>query len=201
MIADIGDNDAKHGQRTLYFVEEPVPEKPGPADLSWKVDYRYPDGPRDSESATIDTAAHRALILSKRDIPPQLYSVPLQAEPGVTVTATALGTVTSLPAPSRRDIELAPINMDWYWQPVGMDISDDNLAAVILTYHAVYYYRRQPHQDWPEALNAKPLRIAFGNLENAEAVAFGDENRTVVITGENEHSRILRIDLAGETGK
>ena len=197
MIADIGDNFASRPQRTLYFVEEPAPGLEDSVPLSWKVDYRYPDGPRDAESAAIDTDGQRALILSKRDIPPRLYSVPLRPERGDTITATTLGTVNSLPAPSRRDIELAPDNLDWHWQPVGMDISDDNLAAVILTYRAVYYYRRQARQDWPEALNAAPLRIALGDLENAEAVAFGDGGKTVFVTGENEHSRVLRVDLAG----
>ncbi len=199
MIADIGDNDARHRQRTLYFVEEPRPEKKGKATIDWQVDYEYPDGPRDAEAAAVDSANQRALILSKRDIPPLLYEVPLQTDSDQKVTATWLGAINSLPRPSRQDIEYAPKTKDWHWQPVGMDISQDNLAAVILTYRAVYYYERQPGQDWFDALNTRPVRISLGSFKNAEAIAFGDDKRTVFVTGENKHSRLLHIDLLGVT--
>jgi len=195
MVADIGDNDAKRDHRTLYFVEEPTPQDKSKEELSWQLRYTYPDGPRDAEAAAIDIENHRALILSKRDRPPRLYEVPLQAETDAELTATWLGTINSLYQPTRQEVELAPLIKDWFWQPVGMDISEDNLAAVILTYRAVYYYQRQPGQDWLEALNSKPVRVGLGNFENAESIAFGDDERTVFVTGENKHSRLLRIDF------
>jgi endonuclease/exonuclease/phosphatase family metal-dependent hydrolase len=195
MVADIGDNDAERDHRTLYFVEEPAPQKKGEEKLGWQVDYAYPDGPRDSEAAAIDIENSRALILSKRDVPPRLYEVPLQTDTDEVLAATWLGTINSLYQPTRQEVELAPVAKDWFWQPVGMDISEDNLAAVILTYRAVYYYQRQPGQDWLEALNSKPARISLGNFENAESIAFGDDKRSVFVTGENKHSRLLRIDF------
>ncbi|MCJ7591805.1 MAG: hypothetical protein MUO51_10700, partial [Woeseiaceae bacterium] len=86
---------------------------------------------------------------------------------------------------------------DWHWQPVGMDISADGLVAVILTYRHVYYYRRQADQDWFAALNTTPVQVSLGNFKNAESIAFGDDKRTVFVTGENKHSRLLRIDFSG----
>lgn len=203
MIADIGDNDARRKQRTLYFVREPQAEFEAKATTDWEVTYRYPDGPRDAESAAVDVANRRALVLSKRDIPPRLYEVPLQYEapPGADadepLTARSLGPIASLPRPSRQDVEFAPKTDNWYWQPVGMDISDDGLAAVVLTYTAVYYYQRAAGQDWVEAFRARPLRIGIGNFKNAEAVAFADDARTVVVTGENRHSLLIEVDLQG----
>ena len=76
-----------------------------------------------------------------------------------------------------------------------MDISADNRAAVIMTYRAVYYYLRRDGQDWFDALNTKPIRIGLGNFRNAEAVAFGDDRRTVYVTGEDVNARLLRVDL------
>jgi endonuclease/exonuclease/phosphatase family metal-dependent hydrolase len=76
-----------------------------------------------------------------------------------------------------------------------MDISADNRAAVILTYRAVYYFLRRPDQDWFAAFNTQPIRIGLGNFPNAEAVAFADDNRTVVVTGENRNALLLRVDL------
>ena len=195
MVADIGDNDAKRKHRTLYFVEEPLAEKNGEAPVAWSVNYRYPDGPRDAESAAVDTESETVLILSKRDLPPVLYSVPLRPAADEVVEAQRLGPMTSLRRPSRQEVESAPANKSWDWQPVGMDISADNRAAVILTYEEVYYYERQADQNWLDALNGTAFRVSLGNFENAESIAFGDADRTVFVTGENKHSRLLRADL------
>jgi hypothetical protein len=197
MIADIGDNDAIHAQRSLFFVEEPVPGKRDKIKLGWRLDFQYPDGPRDAESAAVDIDARRALILSKRDVPPVLYAIPLRGEPGKTVVATKLGAVKSLTSPTQQDVDLAAVQNDWFWQPVGMDISQDNRAAVILTYRAVFYFERRADQSWLSALNTKPLQIGLGDFKNAEAVAFGDNNRTVVVTGENKNSIVLSVSLKG----
>ncbi len=198
LVADIGDNDARHKKRKLYVVEEPEVEKSGKARVAWRIDFRYPDGPRDAESAAVDIENQRVLVLSKRDIPPVLYEVPLVPEDDKTVTATWLGVITSLPRPSRQDVQFAPKTKDWHWQPVGMDISADNRAAVILTYRAVYYYTRQPGQDWFDALNQKPRRVSIGNFRNAEAIAFANDKRSVIVTGENRHSRLLLINFDEE---
>ena len=198
LVADIGDNDARFKTRTLYVVEEPVAAKNEKARVAWRVKFRYPDGPRDAESVAVDIENQRALVLTKRDIPPVLYELPLQpADDDEKLRAKWLGTIRSLPPPSRQDVEFAPKTKDWHWAPVGMDISADNLAAVILTYRAVYYYTRQPDQDWFDALNTRPKRVSLGNFKNAEAIAFGNDTRMVVVTGENKHSPLLLIDFNG----
>lgn len=195
LIADIGDNDARRKSRTLYIVEEPKAAKKEKEKIAWQIDFKYPNGPRDAEAAAVDIENERALILSKRDIPPALYELPLEPDSDKKVMAKWLGTIRSLPAPSRQDVEFAPKTKDWHWRPVGMDISGDNLAAVILTYRAVYYYTRQADQDWFDALNTRPRRVSLGNFRNAEAIAFGDDSRRVIVTGENRHSPILLIDF------
>ncbi len=194
LVADIGDNDRRYKKRTLYIAKEPRTDE-DKTRVDWEIDFEYPNGPRDAEAAAVDIDNERVLILSKRDIPPALYELPLRGGGDGKVTATWLGTIDSLPRPSRRDVEFAPQTKDWHWQPVGMDISEDNRAAVILTYRAVYYYLRRPGQDWFDALNSRPVRIGLGNFRDAEAVAFGDAARTVYVTGEGRHPRLLRIDL------
>jgi endonuclease/exonuclease/phosphatase family metal-dependent hydrolase len=194
MVADIGDNDLRHKTRTLYFLKEPKTGK-NKTTVDWEVRFKYPNGRRDAEAAAVDIDNERVLVLSKRDIPPSLYELPLRIDDDKKITANWLGTIDSLPKPSRRDVEFALKTKDWHWQPVGMDISQDNRAAVIMTYRAVYYYLRRPDQGWFEALNSKPIRISLGNFKNAEAVAFADDRRTVMVTGENKNSLLLRVDL------
>ncbi len=194
MVADIGDNNLRHKSRTLYFLKEPKAGK-DKTTVDWKVRFKYPNGPRDAEAAAVDIDNERVLVLSKRDIPPSLYELPLRNDDDKKITAKWLGTIDSLPKPSRQDVEFAPKTKDWHWQPVGMDISQDNRAAVILTYRAVYYYLRRPDQTWFDALNSKPIRIGLGNFTHAEAVAFADNRRTIMVTGEHKHSLLLRVDL------
>ncbi len=194
MVADIGDNLSRHKSRKLYFLKEPESGKKSTT-VDWEVSFRYPDGPRDAEAAAIDIASERVLILSKRDIPPALYEVPLRTDDDEKVTARWLGTISGLPQPSRQDVEFAPRTKDWHWQPSAMDISEDNRAAAVLTYRAVYYFLRRPGQDWYDAFNTKPIRIGLGNFINAEAVAFADDHRTVVVTGENRNALLLRVNL------
>lgn len=198
LVADIGDNDAKRGKRTLYVVREPA-DGDDRAKVDWEIDYEYPDGPRDAESAAVDVENERVLILSKRDIPPVLYEVPLRPSGDGKVSARWLGTVTSLEHPTRRDVEFASRTKDWHWQPTAMDISADNRAAIILTYRYLYYFLRRPDQGWHEALNSTPIRVSLGNFRNAEAAAFADDARTVIVTGEDVHARVLRVDL-GRSG-
>jgi len=124
-----------------------------------------------------------------------MYELPLRPDDDKKVTAKWLGTIDSLPRPRRQDVEFATKSKNWHWQPVGMDISADNRAAVIQTYRAVYYYLRRDGQDWFEALNSKPIRVSVGNFQNAEAVAFADDQRTVMVTGENKNALLLRVDL------
>jgi hypothetical protein len=201
LVADIGDNDAKHQIRTLYIVKEPAAKKKDSEKLDWRIDFRYPGGPRDAESIAVDIEKQRVLLLSKRDIPPILYELPLHQETDDVVVARPLGAITSLPRPSRQDVEFAPKTKDWYWQPVGMDISADNRAAAILTYRALFYYERAPGQDWFDALNTKPRRVSIGNLRNAEAIAFGNDQRTVIVTGESKNSPILAINFKKDSAK
>jgi len=195
LVADIGDNDARHKTRTLYIVKEPKAKKKDQEKVDWRIDFKYPNGPRDAEAVAVDVENKRALVLTKRDIPPMLYELPLGESDDGKVTAKWLGHVRSLPPPTRQDVEFAPKTKDWHWQPVGMDFSADNLAAVILTYRAVYYYERRPQEDWFDALNKRPRRVGLGGFRNAEAIAFADDKRSVIVTGENRHSPLLLINF------
>lgn len=198
LVADIGDNDAKRKSVKLYLVEEPN------LDIDHKVEvaahreikFRYADGPRDAEALAVD--GERALILTKRDLPPRLYSVPLYSELDEPIEAELLGSVTTLPRPNRQDAEFAPMTGDWPWQPTAMDIASDGSAIAILTYSAVYYYANDNADDWLATLQRPPLRFDLRNVRDAEAIAFGADGQTLYVTVEKKHAPILRIDMLSE---
>ena len=203
LVADIGDNDAKRKSVRLYVVAEPdlsddvlVQQK-----AEQEIRFRYPDGPRDAEAIAVDVENERALILSKRDLPPKLYAVPLRADSDDAIDAELLGTVTTLPKPSRRDVEFAPKTKQWHWQPTAMDIADDGSAIVILTYSAVYFFTRENGEDWLSALQRPPLAFPIDNIRDAEAIAFAPGGESIFVTVEKKHAPIVRIDFVGETGQ
>ena len=198
VAADIGDNDSDRDDLRLYVVAEPDLEKGQrlSAVPDWQVDFGYPDGPRDAESLAVDANERRAYVLSKRDLPPRLYSLPIDApEDGAPVTADYLGPVTSLPPPPPEDIAAARRNLDWHWQPTAMDFSADGRRAAVLTYRAVYLYTRDDDQSWYDALNAEPQRFDIGGIRDAESLAFAADGRSLLLTVERQHAPLFRVDL------
>jgi len=197
LIADIGDNESKRDVVSLYVVAEPDLQSSGKhkARVSWRIDFSYPDGPRDAESVAVDAENELIYVLSKRDIPATLYQLPLRPETDAVLIATRLGSVTGIPKPSRQDVEFAPKTKDWYWQPTALDISADNLSATILTYGAVYYFERGADEDWLAALRKPSAAVRLGKYRGAESVAFDDDNHSVYVTFEKKHASILRIDF------
>lgn len=196
LIADIGDNEARRKDVTLYIVEEPDPAEDA-IDIAWEIEYTYPEGPRDAEAIAVDVAAEQILVLSKRDIPARLYSLPLQPETGDRITAEFLSLIASLPQPSQRDVNNALANKDWHWQPTGMDVDAGSSALLILTYRGVYYYARQRDESWLDATMRSPLGVSLGKYRNAEAIAFAVSGDLAFVTTEKKHAPLLHIDLQG----
>jgi len=182
LIADIGDNEHRRKDVTLYVVEEPDVGD-NKSKIAWEFDFRYPDGPTDAEAIAVDVANERILILSKHDVPAVLYELPLRPVKDKNVVAKRIGAVARLP------------------QPSGMDINADGSAAVIVTYDAVFYYPRDPGQDWQKTLSQAPFGLSLGKIKNAEAVAFTDRGDAAYITTEQRHAPLLRVDLSGATSK
>jgi hypothetical protein len=200
LIADIGDNDGKRKDVRIYVVEEPKPGK-SKVDYAWRLDFEYPEGPRDAEAVAVDVENRRVLVLTKRDIPALLYSVPLVPKSKKRETATRLGVVGSLPQPSRRDVEFAPKTDDYFWQPTSMDISGDGRRAAILTYGGVYLYERLSNQPWLDTLQRQPVVVSKTRNREAESVAFNATGDAVYITLEQRNSPLFRLSLDGAPGE
>jgi endonuclease/exonuclease/phosphatase family metal-dependent hydrolase len=196
LIADIGDNEAKRKDVTLYVIEEPDLDN-GKVKIAWEFDFRYPDGPRDAEAIAVDAANERIIVMSKRDIPAVLYELPLRPIKDKDIVAKRIGVMSSLPQPRRQDVTSAPLTDNWYWQPSAMDIKADGSAAIVVTYEAVYYYPRAANQDWQDALSQPPYGLGLGRIKNVEAVAFSDSGDAAFITAEQQHAPLLRVDLGG----
>ncbi len=195
VAADIGDNDGSRKDVRLYVIEEPEAgdDKVKPA---WRIEFTYPEGPRDAESVAIDVENERVLVLTKRDVPALLYALPLQPGTKKRIHAERLGVVASLPQPSRSDLEFARQANSWHWQPTSMDISNDGLQAVVLTYGGVYLYPRSAGQGWLEALQQPPLVVSRSANRQAESVAFDASGDSIFITLEQRNAPLFRLPVS-----
>lgn len=197
LIADVGDNGGIRDEAQLHFARPPAG---GDAAVTAyrHLRLRYPDGARDVEALAIDQETGTAYLLSKRTVPAELYSLPLDGDED-TVVARRVGVITSLPRPSNDDLRLAPVLNDWFWQPTAMDFSSDGRMAVILTYRGVYLFARGSGEDWLAALNGSARFFGLPPNTSAESVCITRDE--VMVTFEGRHAPVYRIpvDAAGWT--
>jgi hypothetical protein len=203
LIADVGDNDRRHARYTLYVVEEPNLDRDrlpfsSRAEVAWRIDFSYPDGSHDAEGVAVDVAAGEILILTKREDPPILFSLPLSAAAaGRFVTAKPVGTVDRIPPPSNQDRQHD--FGQFYSQPTALDLSPDGRTMVMLTYRHAYLFSRMPGASWTSAVGSRPAIIHLPPphdcraLRQREAICFSPDAMSLMITSEGDHPGIFAV--------
>lgn len=204
LVADFGDNRQRRDAHTLYVVEEPrlVGERldeSAIADVVWRIDFSYPDRPHDAESAAVDSADEKVLVLTKRDDPPLLFEVPLKPSPADSlVTARKITNVDRIPSPSLEDLT-RKYGM-FYSQPTALDLSPDGRLAAVLTYKYAYLFHRGSGDSWAAAFSRDPVPIPlplardFADLSQREAICFTLDGRALLATSEGQGAGIYRLD-------
>jgi len=201
VIGDIGDNRQVRKRVSLYFLAEPTPgHDADEVQVLHRLRFSYPDGPRDVESMAYDPASSSILLLSKRDQPPRLYSLPLdlalwQHE----LEAEFLGEVPGFRPPTRADILRNPRRGLWVSQPTGMDISPDGRMATVITYRSLYLFRRDASESWPEAFGKPPQEWVGPPGSHDEAVSFSLDGRAIFVSAEGQPAPLYRLDLSDQT--
>ena len=202
VISDSGDNERRRKTIQLYFYPLPVRDGAGRLPtglkLNHRIDLRYPDGPRDCESAAFDPVGQRILLVTKRDVPPRIYGIDLDAalvQPDAELAF--LGEMARLRAPTPLDLIRDPGRGAWVSQPTGMDISADGRVAAVITYRSLYLFQRRPAESWPDALSRTPREIEGPPGFYEEAVSFSRDRQNIMVTSERLPAAIYRLDLSG----
>ncbi len=185
LVADIGDNRARHDTCRLYIIEEPRLtgnrfERSATTTPSWTIAFKYPDGSHDAEAIAVDLVNDRILILTKREKVPLLFSIPLAPpETDDPRTARLLAKIDQIPPPTSGDL-LSPYGR-YRSQPTAMDLSPDGLMLLILTYKHAYLLRRQAGQPWHELAAVDetivPLPQKALGLVQREAACFSPDSK------------------------
>jgi hypothetical protein len=185
LIGDIGDNGAVRDHVSLWRIEEPDPaRRPSRSAHAERIDFRYEDGPRDSEAMTVDLARQEVLIISKRTVPPVLYRLPLAATGGVHV-ARRLAALEGIPQPSADEIARGGRVARFRAQVTAASLDCSGTGLMVLTYDGLHRYRREPGQDWAEALPGQvPATVPLRLLPQAEAMSFDATCRNLYVGSE-----------------
>jgi hypothetical protein len=197
VIADVGDNQHKRKDVELYFFAEPAPDEFATNhEAIHRLKLSYPDGPRDVESVAYDPSSESILLLSKRDLPPRLYAIPLdRALAEKELEAEFLAEVPGFRPPTKQDILTHPKRGLWVSQPTGMDISPDGSLAAVLTYRSLYLFQREDGETWAEAFQRHPREFVGPPGTHDEAVAFSADGKTIYVTTERRPAPIYRLEL------
>ena len=205
LIADVGDNKARYDTVTLYVVREPELnadqfDAAAVVDISWRIDFHYPDGPRDAEAVAVDVRTATVLIVSKRDARPRVYTLPLKPPDTIApITAAKVGKIDHLPAPGINDLVHA--YGAFRSQPTALDMSPDGTRAVLLTYKHAYLFHLVIGDGWGRTLMQNgeviflPLPEASEKLRQREAVCFGADGRTLFVTSEGVGAGIYSVEI------
>jgi hypothetical protein len=197
LIGDVGDNNAIRSNITFYVIEEPdtltraipfsINVKP-----AWRINATYPDGARDCEAVAVDQIREEIILLSKRDTPPRLYSLPLSKSSGL-VTASFVGAVSSIPAPTANDLD-EPYGKNRN-RPTGLDISLDGSRIGVLTYKDSYLFTKDGNASWLETLNSRPKIIDIPQLKQAEAGGFSLNGNSWIVGSEQLPAVLVKTNL------
>lgn len=184
-IGEIGDNNAQHGNYTIYRLPEPrnLTDVPGGVE---RINFRYPDGARDAETLLIDPQTKDLYIVSKREARVHLYRLPYPQSTTETMTAEALG---ELPF---NGTQLATMI-------TGGTISSDGSEILLRSYLFVYYWSRGKGQSVADAMQRTTARELTNRIEpQSEAICFDRDNRGFFTLSERANAPSVTLNYYGK---
>ena len=207
LVGDVGDNFRWRTSLRLFVLPEPDYNKPVSGEavkIAWWFRFRYPDGFRDCEALAVDEATQEIILIAKRVIPAEVYSVPLKPEqasaPGedaVIVTARHLADLGRIPQPTPADLREDPNYGHYRSRPTGLSIMGHR--AVVTTYHDAYLFERQHLESWGNTFARSPKRIALPRVSQREAGALSRDGFAFYTTTERANGTdaagVYQVDL------
>jgi hypothetical protein len=147
----------------------------------------------------VDLGSQQILLLSKRAVPPTLYTLPLVTQPGeFRQVAKKLTQLTVMPQPTLQDLIENPKLGYYRSQPTAMDVSPHGSAVAILTYKDAYLFQKAKGENWPDVFKKIPQRIPLPKLRQAEALCFAPDGKTLFVTSEKLPAPLLRLEAISD---
>ena len=157
-VGEIGDNHAQYDIMSVYRV--PEPDISGldsvtytPVEDVERIDYIYPDGPRDAETLMVDPFTRDLYVITKRDERSGVYLASYPQSTGEIITLRKVG--------------LFPFN-----RALAGDISADGREILVKTDDRIYYWSREPGEAVFEAFRRQPLLLPYTIEPQGEAIGW-----------------------------
>ncbi len=182
-VADIGDNDAKRSQITVWRVPEP---KPGDASTAAadRIDLAYPDGAHDAETLLVDPRS-RALVVVTKVLGGSsgMYTGMAPASGGGQVALKEAGSL---------DFGLGGL-------ATGGSITPSGTLAAIRTYTGVSLWTRRPGEALAAALARPPCeaKVDLAGEGQGESIALTATGRAFFTIAEGADPPLRRYRAAG----
>jgi hypothetical protein len=189
-IGDIGDNLARYPTRTIYRFPEPVLTEPFPEQLDIAVfdrlDYVYPDGPRDAETLLVHPVTAQIYVIEKAETgQSHVFRIPTSFGHQAPVEAEHIGTL-QIDGP-----------MSFARMVTGGDFSPDGRQFTLRTYTSLYVYCADPEAGAGEyetafAGSAEPTPQSPLTIQG-EALTYDRSDGALWLTSERIPTPLIRV--------
>jgi hypothetical protein len=172
-IGDIGDNQAKYPDVTVYRAPEPKVEAARAfgtmtTEMADAIRLTYPDGPRDAETLLVDPLTRDIYIISKRELFSKVYRA---------------GFPQSTTEPTRME---AVAVMPWGFAVAG-DVSPDGSRVIVRGMFNASIWMRPAGEPLWRAFSGKQLQLPLINEPQGEGICFDSEGLGYFTIGEMVH--------------
>jgi len=196
LIADTGDNSGVREHASLWLLPEPaLNDRRSELHDAREIRFRYPDTPHDVEAMTVDPVSEEILLLTKRTVPPVLFSLPLATADSTQIaTAKRVVELGTIPQPTESEILRDGKLSRFRSQITAVDLDCAGRSLLVLTYDALYRFARERGQSWEKALaTQEPGRSQILFLPQAEALSFDKKCRNLLVGSEKAPVPLLRF--------
>ena len=172
-IAETGDNRAVYRTYFIYSFEEPGVDLDNTTQRLFideydTYTYRYPDGARDAETLMVDPLNQDIWIISKREPRVNVYRLPSDGRGSDIYTLEKICTIP-------------------FHEIVGGEISFDGTELLLKNYLSVFYWSRDPEEEWAEVFERVPVVLPYSPEPQGEAIAFTHNGNGYVTISEAEN--------------
>ena len=160
-IGEIGDNNNQYETVQIYRLPEPTNlQTPIQAAQIDRINFRYPQGPRDAEAMFVDPQSKDIYVISKREQVVHLYGLAYPQNTKDLSTATDYGEIPNVGGGLANYV-------------TGAAISPDGTEVLVRTYTNTYYWKRDKGQSIPDVMQYGTHRTLVTRVEpQGEAICF-----------------------------
>lgn len=180
-VGDIGDNNAGRAATQVYRLPEPEIGSPSTTLPAERLNFIYPDGPRDAETLMVDPLTADVYVVSKRHFPNRVYRFEAPMVDGGTYTG----------------VEVARISVPWL---TGGDISADGSSILIRDYSNNYLWLRDGTESVGAALSRPPTAVPAAVEPQGEAICWNSTGANYYTLSEGMHPPLHFFKSVPEDG-